>query len=244
MLWSNFNTRKVGAEKIYFRKYHFKLEIITCLASYLRYKKCILDREHINNYVARFRNANYNHGGWWGYPRNSYVISDISSSDIDEIIAIGNILRLGCADAKIVIDDQAIRIFSDDEQQLFDIAQAINLSTGRVGSCSTVWRPDPSLTNAIDAGYEILAKDPGFTHKVVLRDKLVGQDIKHQIYNYLLSLGDDVKLSKGVARILRSNGSYLYACWFRTNDPTITTFIELIAPGAVQKIVPVYVKNK
>lgn len=244
MLWSNFKIQEVDSTKIYFRKYHYKLELCTHLASYLRNRSNILDRQHVNDYVTRFRQINYNYGGSWAYYKNySSSVSSSNTTDVDEIIEIGTILRK-YPDIKYTIEDVGLRIFADSEELLFAIATQIKNRTGRLGFYAAIWRPAVALKDKIDDGYEILTRDPGYTHKVVLRDRMVGTNVKHQIYNYLLSLGKDIKITPGVSNILQGKGSYIYACWFRTNDTSITSFLELISPGIVQKIVPVYVKTK
>ena len=244
MLWSNFKIQEVDSTKIYFRKYHYKLEICTNLASYLRDRSNTLDRQHVNDYVTRFRQINYNYGGSWGYYRNySAAVSESNTSDVAEVIEIGTILRK-YPDVKYIIEDVGIRIFSDSEELLFAIATQIKNQTGRLGFYAAIWRPAVALKDKIDGGYEILARDPGYSYKVILRDRMVGYQVKEQIYNYLLSLDKDVKITPGVSNIFKSKGAYIYACWFRTNDTSLTAFLELISPGIVQKIVPVYVKNK
>lgn len=242
MLWSEFKIQKILAKKIFFGKYHYKLEFETRLATYLRDRQSVLKRQNINDFITRFRNINYNYGGSWGYYKN-HGARFATVSDIDEIIEIGNILRLE-EDIKVTIQEQSIRIFSDSEQQLHSIARQIKERTGRLGFYAAIWRPDTKVKEAIDAGYEILTKDPGYSHKVVLRDRMVGTEVKQQLYNYLKSMGTEVKLTPGVDNILKSKGPYVFACWFRTNDPTLVSFLELISPGIVQKIVPVYIKTK
>jgi hypothetical protein len=147
-------------------------------------------------------------------------------------------------DLKYMILDGSIHMFSEDEHQLYDIASKIQQKVGRLGTYAAFWFPEPTMLAAIEAGYEILSKDPGYSHKVVLRDRQLGNQVKTQIYNYLLSLDEQIKVSAGVKLMLSNKGSYLYGCWFRTNEPSLTTFLELIVPGIVQKIMPVHVKNK
>jgi hypothetical protein len=244
MLWSKFKIQEVDATKVYFRKYHYKLEICTYLASYLRNRSNVLDRQHVNDFVSRFRQITYNYGGSWAFHRQyPSSVGASNGTDVDEIIEIGTILRK-YPDIKYTIEDAGIRIFSDSEELLFSIATQVQHQTGRLGFYAAIWKPAVELKDKIDDGYEILTRDPGYTHKVVLRDRMIGTDVKHQIYNYLLSLGEDVRVTKGVSNILQGNSSYIYSCWFRTNDISLTAFLELISPGIVQKIVPVYVKNK
>ena len=244
MQWSDFKIQTCASDKLYFKKYHYKLEVCTPLATYLRSRLTKLSKENIKDYVRRTKAVNYNYGGSWALYRgiNQSVIAS-TEADIDEIIAIGSIIR-EVADLKYTIEDTCLRIFSDSEQQLYDIAKEINTQTGKLGYYASIWAPDPAEKHAIDNGYEILTKDPGYTHKVTLRDRLVGRDTKHQIFNYLTSLGDEVKLTPGVKTMFEGNGGYIYSGWFRTNDTSIVTFIELMSPGIIRNIAPVYVKNK
>ena len=242
--WNNFKVQQIYTDKLYFKKFHYKLEVATHLAPYLRPKNSSLTVQAIKDYVTRFRRINYNYGGAWHYIRgyNETVVAS-NDDDINEVIAIGNVIR-SFPDLKYTIVDTSINIFSDDEQQLLDIAARIQVATGRLGFYAGIWMPDPKTRQAVTDGYEILSKDPGYSHRIELRDRLIGYEVKHQLYNYLLSLGDQVRMTPGVERMFRSRGGYLYAAWFRTSDTSITSFMELMCPGVVRNIIPVYVKNK
>jgi hypothetical protein len=244
-LWSNFRIQQVSSDKLFFKKYHFKMEITVSLAAFLRSKNGELTEQKVRGFVTAFRNISYNYGGSWKYFAGSHAtsIAESKSTDVSEIIDIGNIIR-AVPDLKYTVLDSSIHMFSDSEQELYDIASKIHKKVGRLGQYAAIWTPDPSTLTAIEEGYEILSRDPGYTHKVVLREKRIGIETKLQIYNYLTSLGNQIKISKSVERMFKSRGSYLYAGWFRTNDPSIATFLELISPGIIQKIMPVHVKNK
>jgi hypothetical protein len=242
--WSNFRIQQLNSDKLFFNKYHYKLEITLALAACLRSKTRELTKESVRGCRDSMRDISYNFGGSWHYysARNSRV-GDANNTDVNEIIDVGTIAR-AIPNLKYIILDDSVHMFSDDEQQLYDIASRINKKVGRLGTYAAIWAPAPIMLAAIEAGHEILSKDPGYSHKVVLRDRLLGNQVKTQIYNYLLSLDDQIKLSACVRLMLTNKGSYLYGCWFRTNEPSITTFLELMVPGIVQKIMPVHIKNK
>lgn len=244
ILWSNFKIQQLNSDKLFFKQYHYKLEITLALAACLRSKTRELTKESVRGYRDGLRDINYNFGGSWHYySARTARVGDANNTDVNEIIDVGTIVRV-IPNLKYIILDDSVHMFSDDEQQLYDIASRINKKVGRLGTYAAIWAPDPTALAAIEAGFEILSKDPGYSHKVVLRDRLLGNQVKTQIYNYLLSLDDQIKLSAGVRLMLSNKGSYLYGCWFRTNEPSITTFLELMVPGIVQKIMPVYIKNK
>jgi len=234
--WSDFRIQQLNSDKLFFKKYHYKLEITLALAAYLRSKTRELTKKSVWGYRDSLRNVSYNFGGSWHYysAHNSRVV-DANNNEVNEIIDVGTIAR-SIPNLKYIILDDSVHMFSDDEQQLYDIASRINKKVGRLGTYAAIWAPAPTMLAAIEAGHEILSKDPGYSHKVVLRDRLLGNQVKTQIYNYLMSLDEQIKVSAGVRLMLSNKGSYLYGCWFRTNEPSITTFLELMVPGIVKKL--------
>lgn len=243
MLWSSLGVHELESNKLYFHGCHFKLQLETKLATYLRDRKHPLTRQNIFDYVSRIKRISYNYGGSWYSTDHFKNVRTSTEHDVAEIIEIGNVIR-SYPDLKYTVEDIHIRLFSDNEQELFQIASKIKANLSRNLFNAYVWKPSSEIRQIIDQGYEILSRDPGYSHKIMLRERAIGAEKKLQIYNYLSSLGDLVKISPGVHRMLQNRSIYLYAAWFRTNDTSISTFLELIEPGIIQKIVPIYVKNK
>lgn len=245
MLWSNLKIHHNKSDKRFFQKYYYKLEIGLSLAPILRDRKNNLTRQVVADFSSKWMRVDYNYGGVWHYRGARYTgaIVQTNDRDVDELVAVGTIVR-AVPELKYTIEYSSLRIYSNDEAQLHSIATAIQEKTGRLGTYAGIWSPDKDTIDAIDSGYEILTKDPGYTHKVMLRDRFLDFEVKRQILHYLDSLDGVVKISPAVRAMLSSRGSYLYSGWFRTSDTSILSFLELICPGVVRKIIPVYVKNK
>lgn len=141
---------------------------------------------------------------------------------------------------KFTVEYQRIRIFANTEAE---INEAISLfykhanAFDRVTLCS-VSAPDPQYEKLMSPDVEFSTiKD--YSHKVVLRDRKLGTQVKRQILGYLDGLGDVVKLTPAVRRNFESPGVWSIAAWFRTKDHSIISFLELMSPGIVSKCVEV-----
>lgn len=102
--------------------------------------------------------------------------------------------------------------------------------------------PTPALVASVAAhgNVELVKRiDPEYTHRIELTDKKIGKEVKKQIYRYLESLGDVIQMTSSIKRTLNANSNYLYGCWFRTKDESVTTYLSLISPGCVKKITKV-----
>ena len=56
------------------------------------------------------------------------------------------------------------------------------------------------------------------------------------MYEYLTSLGEDVKILPSCERNLTMSLFWFSQCYFYTKDPGVCTFINLIAPNLIKEI--------
>lgn len=235
--WSNLGINLKHGTKYYWKKYLYKMELQVDLATYLRDKNNALVDDEVRNFTPPF---NYNFGSWF----YNYYKEPAKDSQIEEVIAVGLELRRH-SDIKYVVDHCTIYVYATSEDTLLQIAVGIRKNMhGDLRVVQNVYVPDPALLNDIKSDCEILKTDVGYSHKIVLRESAPGADAKKQILSYLDTLGiDTVKVSDSVRETMKSNHPYIYSCWFRTNDPSIATFIELMSPGLISKIYKTVVKN-
>jgi len=80
-------------------------------------------------------------------------------------------------------------------------------------------------------------KDIGYTHKIILRDGRYTTELKENILSYLTSIGPEtLSISTGLIDTLSKSNPFLWNAYFYTNDPSVTTFLNLISPGLVLNI--------
>jgi hypothetical protein len=90
----------------------------------------------------------------------------------------------------------------------------------------------------ISQGNIIVRRIEGYTKKVMIREGAVTDpELALRILDYLRDLEPHtVKLTRSLVRNLTHDRYWFSGGYFYTNDPGITTFIELMSPGLIQNI--------
>jgi hypothetical protein len=90
----------------------------------------------------------------------------------------------------------------------------------------------------ISQGNVIVRRIEGYTKKVVIREgAIMDPALSLKILDYLRSLEPHtVKLTQSLVKNLTRDRYWFSGGYFYTNDPGITTFIELMSPGLIQNI--------
>ena len=131
------------------------------------------------------------------------------------------------------IEEPFIQIYANSEQMLKDIAVDLDKND----SILEVTGPQDAAAEQILMTDSILVTSPPeYEYKVLLREGRYSIDTKTRVLDYLLRVGDDVKLSDGSRRMLQKDYSSMWGVFFYTHDPALITFIRLIDPNIVWKI--------
>ena len=230
-LWLNTDIPQKVLRKSFWGKYTHRLEISTLHARLLRGTTGLQQEHLIRQQVSR---NNYVGGPTGRLVHNIepyYQLITELKAKFKYNVEYRTIRVFGNSDADM---QEAINIFKRYEQHLGDMKfKAVSV-------------PGPELLKVLASGKraEIVARKTEYTHKVTLRDRKIGTAAKHQILNYLDGLGDTVSVSRSVRRNLASNNVWSVSVWFRTKDPSILAFLELISPGIVSKTVEVISLDK
>ena len=138
------------------------------------------------------------------------------------------------------VEEPHISIYSTDENELMNIARAYPTKI------VSVERPvNDHAAEILNRGEVIVARDNGYGYKVSLREhRITNADGLKQVYEYLLTFDKDVKLTASCAHNLLSDRYWFNTCYFYVKDPSVCTFINLIAPGLIQEISKLTVLKK
>lgn len=143
-----------------------------------------------------------------------------------------NIIEFYGEKIKIRIEEPILTLYSDDEEILMEIAKM------NPESLSEIHRPSSDVAiTALNRGECLLKRPTPYTHKVMFKESAtLSTETKNSIYDYLINLGDVVKLTKSCQRNLTGRQYWFTATYFYTKDESILTFLNLIAPGAIAGI--------
>jgi hypothetical protein len=169
-----------------------------------------------------------NQSGWWGHRHNR----DLDSADIPLLETLRTI-RKTVTGVKLRVEEPRIQIYASNEEDLMQLVNDYLKPFSK--NIETISGPaDEQAAEILNSGAIIRKTDNGYTHKVILRDGRYGSEIKETILNYLDGLHiENVGIPKSCREMFGKSSSYVWNCYFYTNDPSVTTFLNLMQPGIV-----------
>jgi hypothetical protein len=176
----------------------------------------------------------YNYGGSW---MNQHIQDQIQNASITQLEILRSI-RNGYGDSvKMRIEEPWVQIYAEDIQTLQDIANRFPADLHK-NFLSISFPESEEKKCQLEQG-KILVKSIdkiGYKYKVILKDGNYSSDVKQSIHDYLTSIGDEVKMSKGTRAMLTNGHNFVWGSFLYVNDPAILTMLALISPGMVGKI--------
>ena len=239
MLWwnnLNSNVKIVDTKKKFFDKYLYKAVIYVPMGRLI-----LLDKPSLilGNYLRRQDDeVSYNYAGSWMKSRryhNRYA-------SLLNIEYFQKVKQENGNDLKFRIEEPYISIYSNDEHKLYDIMSEIpDLTPNKRHSISIlneIHKPASAESREIlDRGEIVVKNVTDYNYKVMLRESgKINFEVRQQIYDYLVSLGDVVKMTPGCKRNLIERNHWFTSTYFYTKDPSILTFLNLINTDIVSGI--------
>ena len=134
---------------------------------------------------------------------------------------------------KIRIEEPHISLYSNDENQLYNICQS---SYGN--RLVEIHRPfNDSSKEILERGEIVIHSDIDYQYKIMMKECVVrDSNIKQSLSNYLYNLGNEVKVPKSLYRNLQSPSVYFMGGYFYAAQEDIITFINLICPDLIARI--------
>lgn len=142
---------------------------------------------------------------------------------------------------KLRIEEPYVEIYAEDEQTVLDIVSKMPKRDTRV---MEIHWPGHRL-EALQRGEIFMPKIVDYEYQVNFRTVLLSTAKRSQIHDYLASLGDVVKMTPGLVdsltrpRWAHNDHMWIYQSYFYTNDPSICTFLNLIDPHLIGKILKI-----
>jgi hypothetical protein len=210
--------------KKYYNKYLFKI-VVYCPAARLIDDKGPMDEalEHRKNIYKHI-----NHSGWWGHRHNR----DLDHANIPLLETLRNIRRTHSG-FKLRVEEPRIQIYAATEKELINLV--VDHLQSFTENIETIAGPaNDDCAEILDSGAIIRKNANGYSHKIILRDGRYGTDVKDTILQYLQNLNiETVGIPASCQKMFTKSSSYVWNCYFYTNDPSVITFLNLIQPGLV-----------
>ncbi|NBW57424.1 hypothetical protein EBR43_06500 [bacterium] len=138
-------------------------------------------------------------------------------------------------------EGSSFSIFSNDLEELFAIAsRKIPDLVEKISFLSTI--VDSNQQQALEKDQIILKKPISYTHRVTVREGFyLNYNERNALAQYILNLGNQVRISKKYILEIKQGHKYLQSGYFYVQDPRIVDMIRLIIPSIVRSIQEVVV---
>jgi hypothetical protein len=210
--------------KKYYNKYLYKI-VVYCPAGRLIDNKGTMDKE-----LARRREV-YNHitqSSWWGIRQNR----DLGHADVN-LLATMRTIRKTMSNVKLRVEEPRIQIYAQTEDELVNLV-IDHLQPFKKHIEAISGPANAECAKILESGAIIRKITNGYSHKVILRDGRYSVEVKEAILQYLENLTiENAGIPESCRGMFTKSSSYVWNCYFYTNDPGVTTFLNLMSPGIV-----------
>ncbi len=173
----------------------------------------------------------YNYAGSWG----NYKLNELHQAVPDQLDALRDIKDRYRNDVKFRVEEPWMQIYAETEDMLKVIAASFEPDLQK--KIRIVGSPAAGTENLLREGKILVNgnKTP-YKYKILMRDGTYPIDIKTRVLEYLTNDEVGCKVSKGTERMFTNNSTYIWGCFFYTNDLRVITFLKLLCPDLVGKI--------
>ena len=210
--------------KKYFNQYLYKLVVYAPCGRTINSKREI--GEHVEN--RRVWDRDINKFGHWGF-RNT---KESHNANIQFLEVLRDIKNKTSDKLKFRIEEPEIQIYA---RNLSDLQNLVNNEFYPFQDhLRGIFMPEnKQYEELLNSGAIIRKKDIGYKYKIVLNDSRYTVDTKMSVLNYLNGLGNEIVHLPPSCRMQLENLSHghMWGCYFYSNDNSILTFLNLIAPG-------------
>jgi hypothetical protein len=215
--------------KKYFNQYLYKLVVYAPCGRTINSNRDI--GEHVEN--RRVWDRDTNKFGHWGF-RN---LKESHNADIKFLEVLRNIKNKKSDRLKFRIEEPEIQIYAKNLNDLQDLVQdQFGMFYSHLRS---IFVPEnEKAEDLLNSGFILRKKDIGYKYKIILSDGRYSIDTKRDILNYLDRLDiNTVNIPKSCYTLLGNlTHGHIWGCYFYSNDDSILTFLNLIAPGMISNI--------
>lgn len=212
--------------KQFYKQYLYRLEINAPGCKSIR-------SEDIGENVERRKSfaRDYNYGGSWWDKRLKEILS---TADIGFLYALKD-LFYEYPDVKIRTEEPKVSIYADCEIMLQSVAKSISPDYRHHIISAT--GPESSFKeNILKCNAVLVKRQPAFKYRVYFKEKRFDVTSRVQIHNYLVSLGDLVKMTSNTEEQLTRPGDWMWGCYFYTNDPGVANLVRIINPDIIREV--------
>lgn len=220
----------VDTKKKFYHNYLYKIVMYLPAARLILNKSSMPMDFQIAELTQLFEDKGHRYN--WGYLARQRQMSRLSNANAEKLTYFKDTIEQYKNQAKARVEEPYLSLYSNDEDLLFQIAKKYD------EDIREVHRPaNAQAVEILDRGEIVVKNQTEYDYKVLFKES--GQfdtDTRLQVYNFLTSQGDTVKMTKSCEKNLKHRNYWFTQTYFYTNNPDILTFLNIIAPGAITGI--------
>jgi len=136
------------------------------------------------------------------------------------------------------VEHPTITVYSNDEQLLFNIANKMPGGDPRGNNkVLEFWRPHEQTVSDLENNIVFVKTPPKYKYKIITREGQFNSEVRTPLFNYIVSLGEEVSISPGYAeRLTFTMGTWLPSSKILVNDERMLLMFKLLAPSLISTI--------
>jgi len=221
-------------KKLLHGQYMYRLSMLSFGSRLLR------DPAKLDYEITHYNQRAYSYGGSWRQTRQ------LTDEDVHLLKLIKNIVyaedtsRLG--NLKVRIEDPHIQFYSSDVTTLKDLSLKLR-HTDNSHFVSVMCPENQQNADLLKQGFVLKKKKIDWPYRLIIRDGRYNIDSKTNLKNYLLQLGDEVKVPRSLWEQLE-RGGWIWGGYIYVKDKQITTMFSMIDANMVGRLEEFRISSK
>jgi hypothetical protein len=228
LFWKNLspNIEILSSNKQFYNQYYYRLDIAAPGCRSIRCDNIAVDIDKRLKWVRDYKRQ----GSWY----NKQLYKCLKEADIGFLTGLKD-LYYEYPDVKIRTEEPKLSVYATDELMLQSVARSID--PDYKDKIISIAGPENEEIKAILNKRAILVKKPPkYQYRIWFKEKQFNYGTRKQVLDYLLSLGDLVKMSQHTQENLSKPYDSIWGSYFYSNDKHVATFITLIHPDLIREV--------
>lgn len=228
LFWKNLspNIEILSSNKQFYNQYYYRLDIDAPGCKSIRCDNIAVDIDRRLRWVRDYKRQ----GSWY----NKRLYQCLKEANIGFLTGLKD-LYYEYPDVKIRTEEPKLSVYADDELMLQSVARSID--PDYKDKIISISGPESEEIKAILNKRTILVKKPPkYQYRIWFKEKQFNYSTRKQVLDYLLSLGELVKMSQHTRESLSKPYDSIWGSYFYSNDKHVATFITLIHPDLIREV--------
>jgi hypothetical protein len=208
----------------------YKLSVQAIGCSTLRHDQDLHEAIELHNLRAR----EYNWAGSWRKKPVTKPDSDLLFKIKEQLDYAEKSPRVKNVDIKIRIEEPCIHFYSVTEKEIKTLAAEL-VSDQNKHFVQFQMPENKEQEQMLIEGYTLRKNPVAWKYRILMRDGRYSDDTKHNLQNYLTSLGEEIKVPRNLIEQL-DKGGWIWGGYIYAQDKNLVTMLSIIDPKLILRV--------